>query len=604
MPLNIKKAYENGTRNYDGTPGPNYWQNSSEYKIIVEVIPEKKMLCGSESITYHNNSPDTLTFLVIRLYQDIFKFGNARDYSVSKETINDGVKISKTLVRGREVGLESNIKRDKNGTNLLLTLDEPVLPFTEINLGFEWNFIIPHKTTIRMGAYDSTSFFIGYWFPQVAVYDDIDGWDTNNYSGQVEFYNDFSNYWVEIKVPNNFAVWATGILQNPDELLTPKYLERFNLAQSSKEVIRIVTKDDLLECGIYNNSNSFNVWKYKAEDVTDFAFALSDHYLWDGLTTIVDSITKRTVFIQAAYKQGSKDFHDVALISKETIKFFSYELPAWPFPFPSLTIFNGSGGMEYPMMINNGSECCWSGTVGLTSHEISHSYFPFFMGINEQKYAFMDEGWAVMLPYDFQERMAEKNDPRSKQIHRYLEYAGTERDMPLIMPSVYLKGKAYRTSAYTKPAAAYDILRKMLGDDLFIEALNTFIEKWNGKHPIPYDFFYTFNNITGNSLNWYWKPWFFDFGYPDLSIENAAMEGIRLNVTVRKDGIIPVPVKLTFIYSDGTRSEVNKNASVWADGNDQIKISVETEGTIEMIKLGDSQIPDVNDALNTYILEN
>jgi len=145
MPLNIKKAYENGTRNFDGTPGPNYWQNSSDYKINVKIDPEKEMLYGSETITYYNNSPDTLKTLVIRLYQDIFKIGNARDFSTKKEAINDGV----------------NIKKRRRGTNLILKLDDPVPPQSNIDLTFEWDFIIPHETTIRMGAYDSTSFSVG-----------------------------------------------------------------------------------------------------------------------------------------------------------------------------------------------------------------------------------------------------------------------------------------------------------------------------------------------------------------------------------------------------------------------------------------------------------
>jgi len=158
MPLNIKKTYENGTRNYDGTPGPNYWQNSSDYKIKVEIDPENKMLYGSETITYYNNSPDTLKSLIIRLYQNIFKIGNARDFSIKKEVINDGVNLSKIIVNGEEVDSTSNITKKIRGTNLILELEDPVPPHGNINLAFEWDFIIPHKTTLRMGAYDSTSF--------------------------------------------------------------------------------------------------------------------------------------------------------------------------------------------------------------------------------------------------------------------------------------------------------------------------------------------------------------------------------------------------------------------------------------------------------------
>ena len=604
MPLNIKKAYENGTRNYDGTPGPNYWQNSSDYKIKAEIDPERKMLYGSETITYYNNSPDSLKTLVIRLYQDIFKIGNSRDFSAKKEAINDGMNLSKIIVNGKEVNTSSAIAKKRLGTNLLLILDEPVPPQTEIDLAFDWDFIIPHKTTVRMGAYDSTSFFIGYWFPQMAVYDDIDGWDRNDYGGQQEFYNDFSNFEVEIKVPNTYAVWSTGVLQNPTELLTQKTLDRFNSAHNTDQVVRIVTEEDLREGNNFNNSSTHNVWKYKANNVPDFTFALSDHYLWDAVTTIVDSLTERTVFIQAAYKVDSKDFYDVVDISKHSIEFFSFEFPAVSFPYPSLTVFNGSGGMEFPMMINDGSTSTLAGTVGVTSHEIAHTYFPFYMGTNERKYAFMDEGWAVMLPYDFQERVVEGNDPRKSHTIRYQYLAGTEQDMPLIVPSVNLIGVAYRLSAYSRPSVAYEILRDMLGDDLFLKGLHTFMERWNGKHPIPYDLFYSFNNGTGKDLNWYWKSWFFDFGYPDLSITQVEIDGIDISITIKKEGNIPIPIKLTLIYSEGSESVVYNDASVWSDGKDEIIITEKTTNMIKMIKLGDAHIPDVNHKWNTYIFEN
>lgn len=602
LPLNIKKAYENGTRNYDGTPGPNYWQNSSDYKIKVEIDPEKKMLYGSETITYYNNSPDTLKTLVIRLYQDIFKIGNARDFSTKKEVINDGVNLSKIIVNGEEVDTTSSIKKIRRGTNLILKLEDPVPQQANIKLAFEWDFIIPNKTTLRMGAYDSTSFFIGYWYPQMAVYDDIDGWDYNNYGGYQEFYNDFSNFDVEIKVPNTFAVWSTGILQNPDELLTQQTLDRFNSAHNSDEVVRIVTEEDLNDGNIFNNSSSHNVWKYKTDKVPDFAFALSDHYLWDAVTTVVDSSADRAVFIQAAYKVESDDFYNVADISKKAIEFFSFEIPAVPFPYPSLTVFNGSGGMEYPMMVNDGSAKSKAGTVGVTSHEIAHTYFPFYMGTNERKYAFMDEGWAVMLPYDFQERMAEY-DPRKRQISAYQRYAGTERDVPLIVPSVSLIGATYRMYAYARPGAAYEFLRNTLGDKLFLKALHNYMSNWHGKHPIPYDFFNSMNSGAGENLDWYWKPWFFDFGYPDLSITKVVIGGTNLSVTVKKEGNIPIPIKLTFIYSDSTESVLYKDASVWSDGKDEIIITEKTTKTIEMIKLGDAHIPDVNHKRNTYIIE-
>lgn len=600
IPLNIKKAYDNLTRSYDGLPGPGYWQNSSEYNIKVEVVPESKMLFGSETISYRNNSPDTLKTLVIRLYQDIFKIGNARDFTAPPDAINDGVDVSKIILRGQEIDPDSSIVK-QSGTNMIIDLDDPLLPHSAIDLVFEWSFIIPHKYPLRMGAYDSTTFFIGFWYPQVSVYDDIDGWDKYNHGGQQEFYNDFASFEVEIKVPNTFGVWATGVLQNPDEVLTEKIFNRYNTANNSKEIVRIVTADDLVEGNIFYSNKSYNVWKFNASNVTDFTFAMSDHYLWDGSSVTVDSTTNRIVFIDAAYNESSKDFPDVVKIMKQTIQYFSFEMPSFSFPYPAITVFNGRGGMEFPMMINNGSFSTLARTLSVTSHELAHMYFPFFMGTNERKYAYMDEGWADILPFDFQNKMVEGNDQRSIHMRRYQRNAGTEIDMPLAVPTIQLRGTAYTNSAYSRPGAAYDILRDMLGDELFIKALHSFINNWNGKHPNPYDFFFTFNEATGRNLNWYWKPWFFEFGFPDLSLQQVVEDEGNVEITIKKLGNIPIPVKITFYYEDDIQSELYKDASVWEDGNEEIIITEKTGRVIHKIILGDSHIPDVNSKNNTYI---
>jgi len=601
IPLNIKRAYDKGTRSYDGSPGPNYWQNSSAYNIKVKVVPETKMLYGSETISYRNNSPDTLDIIVVRLYPDIFKVGNARDLSVPPNAINDGVKVSKISLRREEIDPDGVSVR-RSDTNLILNLYEPLSPNSEIDLAFEWSFIIPHEFPIRMGAYDSTSFFIGNWYPQVSVYDDVDGWDLYNYGGEQEFYNDFANFNVEIAVPNTFCVWATGILQNPDEILSEKILNRYKTANNSEEVVRIVTADDLMKGNLFNDKKNYNVWKFSANKVTDFTFAISDHYLWDGSSVIVDSTTNRKVFVDAAYKESSEDFPDVTQIAKQYIAYCSFEMPEWPFPFPAITVFNGQRGMEFPMMINDGSYSTLARTVTVTSHEVTHMYFPFYMGINETKYAYMDEGWADMLPFDFQERIVEGNDQRRLHMLGFQRNAGTEIDLPLAVPTIQLRGEAYTNSAYSRPGAAYDILRDMLGDELFLIALHSYIKNWNGKHPIPYDFFFTFNKATGKNLNWFWKPWFFEFGYPDLSIQKVEVNESGVSITVKKEGNIPVPVKLIVYYDDDTESVVYKDVSIWEDGNNEIIITEKTDKIIHKIVLGDSHIPDVNRNNNTYII--
>jgi hypothetical protein len=545
----VLAAYEKGTRSFDGTPGEKYWQNFSEYKIKVSVEPKTRLVKGQEVITYYINSPDSLYEIVFNIIQDLNKPETERNREISEEAITSGVDIERFAINDSDIVITDNEYFLRENTLLTLTLDHPAPPNSTINFEIDWNFIIPKGKNPRMGTYDSTSFLIAYWFPQVAVYDDIDGWDKLAHNGEQEFYNDFSNFDVEIIVPNTFGVWATGILQNPDEVLTPEYLNRYEEAHISDEIINIVTKNEVRSGKIYKSESEFNTWKYKAENVTDFTFGISDHYLWDAGSLVVDEDTDRRTYVAAVYKEESEDFYEVADIAKKAIGYFSNTLPAVPFPFPSLTIFNGSGGMEFPMMINDGSELRRARTVDVTSHETAHQYMPFYVGINEEKYSWMEEGMAEFLPFDFQREEGEYF-PRIRIVIGYERFAGEEMEMPMM---------------------------------------------------IPYDFFFTFNEVTGKDLSWYWKPWFFERGYPDLAIKNASYDNGKLEIEIEKVGIIPIPVNLVVTCKDYSRIEIYENAAVWEKGNNILKIERESESKPLSIVLGSDFIPDSNEKNNYFV---
>lgn len=605
IPRNINAAYERGTRSPDGKPGAVYWQNSSDYKIEVEIDPSTYQIVGSEEITYHNNSPDSLKRIVLRLYPNIFKKGSARDYAINPEAVNDGVSINKISLDGHSINLENRSIFRVTNTVAIIYLTEPIPPKSSTNLSIEWSFNIPSKVTLRVGVYDSTSVFVGYWYPQIAVYDDMDGWDYYNYNGQVEFYNDFSNFEVRITIPNSFGVWATGELQNPDDVLDQRILKRYLAAKASEDVVRIITSDDLNSSSIYKSDQEKNTWLYKASNVTDFAFAFSDHYLWDGLQTLVDSTNNKKTFIQAVYPSDSPDFQDVAEIAKDLINYFSKEMPGIIFPFPSLVDFNNGrsgGGMEFPMMINNGSPVTFDETISLTAHEISHQYFPFFVGTNEKKYAFMDEGWASMLPSKFMENISGVNSRLVGSVAAYQKLAGTEEDIPPMITSLFLSYTSYRNSAYNRPSIAYEFLSDMLGDEIFLNALWEFINRWKGKHPTPYDFFFTFNDIANQDLTWFWNPWFFEYGYPDLAIEKVEIENNKLRISIRRVGNIPTPVKLKVIYENGTNEDLYYSADVWKEDNLFYEMEIELSDTLKEVQLGDLTIPDSNRENNLYLV--
>jgi hypothetical protein len=307
----------------------------------------------------------------------------------------------------------------------------------------------------------------------------------------------------------------------------------------------------------------------------------------------------RRVYIAAVYKEESKDFYEVAEISRKAIKYFSEELPGVPFPYPSLTVFNGSGGMEFPMIINDGSAQTQAGTVGVTSHEIAYQYFPFYVGINEEKYGWMDEGIATFLPFDFQEREG-KYSPRKRNVTAFEKYSGIEMEFPPIIPSYQLRDYALRLASYVRPGLAYNFLQDILGRELFNKSLKEFIERWNGKHPIPYDFFFTFNETAGKDLSWYWKPWFFESGFPNLAIKDVQLSNNKLEISIEKKGIIPVPVHLIILCEDNSIVEIYENASIWKDKN-SFSIEKEIKPNPISITLGTEIIPDVDRSNNIFI---
>ena len=356
IPRNIIKAYEKGTRSYDGKPGPNYWINKTDYKIQAEVFPKEHLVKGKAQIKFYNQSPDTLKQITLRLYQDINRKGNARESQISPNDLTDGVKVDTVIVNGKGIAQNTRGGAWRRGTNLGFGISSsPLAPKSSINIEIKWSVIIPKESRIRMGAYNDSTMYVAYWYPQVAVYDDIDGWDRSNYKGDVEFYNDQNNFDLEITVPAKYLVWGTGAYQNLQEILKPEIYERYKEAQESDGVIRIVGEEDLKNGVTLKNEKT--TWKLKAENVTDVSFAVANSYVWDGISAVVDASGRR-VLTDAVYPIKSKSWQEVANYAKLSVENLSKLWPGVPFPYFKITVFNGEtaggGGMEMPMMCNNG----------------------------------------------------------------------------------------------------------------------------------------------------------------------------------------------------------------------------------------------------------
>lgn len=601
IPLEFEAAYEEGTRSLDGRPGSDYWQNHSDYKISVSLYPQSGLVKGSAVITYYNNSPDMLERLVFRLYPNIFKKDAVKDYRFSKDENTDGMIISNLTINKKSYNITSDANVENTGTNLIIK-NLAIAPEKQAAINVSWEFKVPKENHIRMGQYDSTTFFIAYWYPQIAVYDDIDGWDMTEYTGNAEFYNDFNNYDVKISVPNNYGVWAAGSLENGADVLSPVVYERYNEAMVSDKTVNIITADDhLLKTAVFNNTNETNTWHFKAVNVPDFTFGAAANYLWDGRTA--DAVNKK-VFVNSAYKESSLDFYEVSDVASKTIDLLSRELPGVPFPYPKFTVFDGGGGMESPMMSNQSAnrERIWM--VHVTVHEIVHSYFPFMLGINERKYAWMDEGWAQMISEYIQYELDKTIDFRAHNVKRYLDYAGEFDEVPMMYTSSNIRGEMYGNHAYFRPANAYNILRDFMGDVQFKKALQEYMKRWEGKHPTPYDFFFTFEDVTDDELSWFWDPWFYKQGYPDVAIDTAFVNNEGLKIKITKEGELPIPVAINVKFKDGTSKKAYRSASVWKPGSpteeeDEIWIEMETTSKPVLIELGSPYIPDA-DTTNNY----
>lgn len=597
MPLNIQESYNDGVRSYDGAPGAKYWQNSSDYKIKAQLNTEESKLDGEEVIKYHNNSPDSLRSLVIRLYGDIFKKGSVRDWYGGTADMTNGVEIKYFTINGDTVKIDGR-NAFRGSTNLVARLKNKIAPGSETEVKVGWSIDIPDTAHLRMGNYGD-NFFIAYWYPQISVFDDIDGWDMIDYSGLAEFYNDFNNYDIELTVPEGYIVYGAGEIQNIDEVLKPEIIERYNSAKESDETVKIITQEDY-ESNNVVKEDSKNVWKFTSNDVTDYSFAVSNNFNWDAASVEVEP--GRRVLTMAVYPDKAVHWEDAAKYVRKTIDYMSHVLPGIPYPYSQTTSFcNGErgGGMETPMMANDGMPANLSSFVGLVFHEIAHTYLPFYMGTNERKYAWMDEGWASFFPGEVVNESDPQADYYARQVGAYEHGAGNELEMALMTPTFTLPMNTSRYASYSRPCNAYMELQRLLGKDLFKSSMQEYMNRWHSKHPIPYDYFFTINKAAGEDLSWFWKPWFFEKGYPDLMIETVETVDDSYTAIIKNNGTIPTAVKVTFIFDDDSEEVVEETARVWK--NDKTyKAKISSDKNLKSVELGSQYIPDVNRDNNKF----
>jgi hypothetical protein len=599
MPQNIQKTYTNQTRSADGKPGSKYWQNFGRYNINITVNPPSKRVEGIETITYINRSPKDLNGLAIKLILNIHAPGATRQNAVSENYLTQGIVID-------ELKQNNTITKwdDAAGeTTQYVRLTKALKVGDSVLLNFKWHYDLSEKSG-REGKLDSTSFFLAYFYPRIAVMDDTHGWDFMPFTDAQEFYNDFNDYEVSVTVPKNFLVWGTGDLLNAAEVLQPTFADKFNKSLTSDAVINVVTQKDLDARNI-TTQNATNTWKWKAKNVSDVAFCISDNYVWDAASVIVDKKTGRRASAQSAYKNtGSGKFVNQVKHIQHSLEWYSNNWPGVPYPFPKSTIIQGEADMEYPMMANDSPQEDHVIQRFIAEHEIGHSYFPFYMGINEHRYGYMDEGWTTAFEnmIGIADLGKEKADGFFKQfrVASWATNPGDETQIPIITPVNILSGQAMGHNEYGKPALAYLALKDMLGDDLFRKALHGFMERWNGKHPLPWDMFNSFSNLSGKDLSWYWHNWFFTSNYMDLALEKVTPSATGYMLSIKNIGGYAVPTNIIVEYADGTKESLQQTAAIWEKNQQNATVNIATKKKITFIKLDGGIFMDANTKDNTW----
>jgi hypothetical protein len=546
----------NSYRTASGAPGPAYWQQRADYVIEVEINDETQVLSGKETITYYNQSPETLTYLWLQLDQNINSPENALAKTRSA-AIRDSVParfIAGPLGLYDYKGGYSILNvADKagqklpytiNNTMMRIDLPQPLRSGEQVSFSVQWKYTINDMVKIsgRSGMEyfpddGNYIYFIAQWFPRMCVFDDYEGWQNKQFLGAGEFALTFGNYRVRITVPADHIVGATGWLQNPKEVLTREQLERFEKArQTFDKPVFIVTEEEARKKEKLRSTKKLT-WEFYAENVRDFAFASSRKFIWDAMAVRNGS---NTPLAQSLYpKEGNPLWaQESTLAIKNTLDVYSSRTIDYLYP-TAYSINWVGGGMEYPMVSFNGGRPAKDGSISertrvrmvyIIVHEVGHNYFPMIVNSDERQWTWMDEGLNSFLE---KETMRERyphlnyNENTPKAIVNFMK--GDKSIMRPVMASSDNQGASFGNNGYSKPAAALTVLREtVMGPDLFDKAFKEYAQRWAFKHPKPADFFRTMEDASGVDLDWFWRGWFYSTDHVDVTLDEVKWYRLKV----------------------------------------------------------------------------
>ena len=593
------------TRRADGSPGAGYWQQRVDYTIRVTLDTSAKRISGTEAIRYTNNSPDTLRFVWVQLDQNLFRPGSTGSLLFPPESrfgaagFEGGFEIervgqcadtagkrvsgsSRGARRGRRAQAKPSasppppcpavsLKTRVDGTMMYMDLARPIPPGGTTVLELAYGFNVPEHGADRMGR-EGSLYAIAQWYPRMAVYDDIQGWNTDQYLGQGEFYLEYGNIDYEVTLPAGYIVAGTGVLQNPADVLTPGQRERLAAALKSDTTVHVLTEPELRSASARQGSASGSAgpggsltWRFRAENVRDAAWAASPDYLWDASGW-------EGILVQTFYRPSAAEtWKEAARMSRYSIQEYSTR---WlRYPYPQISAVEGPvSGMEYPMLAMQARGDDRPDLFRVLTHEIGHSWYPMIVGSDERRHAWMDEGFTTFINTFAEEGYWNRADTAARARERQLVVRNdqTATAQPIMTPANRYRSSSNLLSlAYLKPSVVLLALRnQVLSPTVFDSAFREYTRRWAFKHPQPADFFRTIEEVSGRDLSWFWRGFFYTTAVLDQSVESVKQEaGGPTAVTLANLGYAVMPVELQLAFSDGTTDLVKLPVEIWYLGD-------------------------------------
>lgn len=610
-------AMELGTRSADGQPGEYYWQNEASYDLYAELDPDNHIIHGSAYVTYQNNSPDNLDVIVVELAQNLHKAGTPK---MDITEITGGLNLIKVAANGAELNTITMAQRwtqgasgyINEGTQLYIFPDAELISGKSMDLEFEWSFIIPEEgASGRMGRSRDNLYFIAYWYPHIAVYDDVNGWFYDPFLGNAEFYHGFANYSLTVKAPREWLVMGTGEFLNPQETLSERTYERYIGAGESDETYLISDFDELGDATL-DSDDGMLTWRFKSEKVRDVAFSATLESRWEGARTPVGDLNGdgeiEYTRINTYYRESAPLWQSQTEYAQHSITFLSDYMQT-PYPWPHMSSVEGAdiigGGMEFPMMTIIGDYNTAGATrlYGVTAHELAHMWFPMIVSTNERRYTWIDEGYTSFHTNEANiDYFGANRFDQTDVFGQYLQIAGSDFEGEIMRWSDYhYPGPAYGIASYPKSASVLYALRGVIGEEMFMKAHLELINRWQYKHPYPWDIFNTIEDVTGKDLSWFWRSWLYETWVLDQSIEGVSINDHKTVINIRDIGNIPMPVNLRLTYEDGTIIDDKIPATHWLNGFRTYKYVAPDRGTLIKVEIdADRLFPDVDRSNNVW----